>query len=539
MKNVAKPVAATVTIAVAAMLALGAAPAFAATYASISGEASGNNISGRAAASLLRDDWAAAITARGGTVPTPVPIAGPNGTEVSGVIGTSSNGTTVSVQRTMYTPDPSPVYVGASANQGTAQCTGGGTTLQDSSPRPSIFQGNSGCTNGNGFSYGESGGPSPENLYRDAVEFTFSGVGALAFGAWFGDLETRTDGSGVPALLRLYGAGNVLLSEENIGPPATDPQVSCGSGFAGCGNSSTRWVGFTTDTTTPVTRMVVIVGDDDATGTAVNEGMSFVGTSILAGTTGITIAKTFTPMPAGPAEVGDSILYDFTITNTGQFPLSQVVINDGGAQDISCPDTLTTGSMACTGKHLLTQDDIDIGSFANTATVTGVAWGESITSAASVATTALNQAPSFTVAKTAHSTSFTSLGAPLAFTISVTNTGNTTLNAVSVSDTLSGVSLDCAAMPATLARNASGQCTASMVATALGEDIVNVATVTANGLTVVSPAATARYVGPSLARTGSDPVGASLAGTLLILAGLGLLAANRVTRPRSPRAQRP
>ncbi len=552
MKTLIRAAVAIATITTVAMVAFIAAPALAATFASISGEATGNNAAGRLAASGLRGDWKAAIEARGGTMPQPLVLAGPINSVISGVIGTSPGGTTVSVQRTRYLPGALPTdpltYAGVSPseNQGTAQCTGSGTTLQSSSPRPSVFLETIGCPNGNGFSYGEFNGVAgtDEQLYRDAVEFTFSGAGALAFGAWFGGLETRTDGDGVPALMRLYGTGDALLSETVIGPASSVPQDSCGGPTNGCGKTSTRWVGFTADSTTAVTRMVVIVGDDEETGDALQEGMSFIGPSILSGAVGIAIATSFTPLPVGPSEVGDIIHYNFTVSNTGDFPQSSVAITNAGAQNISCPTTLSSGSMACTAEHVITQPEIDLGYYTNTATVSGVSWGETVTSSASTVTTTLNRAPALTVAMTANPTTFSNIGQTLTFTISATNTGNTTLGTLSVSNTLPGATLDCATMPATLARGATGHCVATVAVAAVGADIVNTATVTSGALSVDSNAVTIRYVKPAssptasakgLASTGTDVTNAILTGMLLLLTGSAFIVARRIERSRSRR----
>ncbi len=135
-----------------------------------------------------------------------------------------------------------------------------------------------------------------ESTTRDAVEFTFSRP-VLGFGAWFGDLETRTDGSGVAAVIRLYGVGGVLLSDRQSRPaPRILPQSNCGGGFTGCGNNTTRWLGFVADPAQPVVRMVVIVGDDDANGTALDEGIGLIGPTLDLSTAAISLTKSALPV---------------------------------------------------------------------------------------------------------------------------------------------------------------------------------------------------------------------------------------------------
>lgn len=187
------------TLAVLATVVLMPLPAVAAP--SVSAEVSGGSAAARAAAGALRNDWAAAVASGGYTAPAPMVMTTTAGSAVTGVVGTTASGTTVSVARLRYSAGTDPVFVATSTNPGTAACTGSGLTLQGSAPRPTSIVGNPGCTNGNGTVYTESGGTG-DGTTRDAVTFTFSRP-LWAFGAWFGDLETRTDGLGVPALVQV------------------------------------------------------------------------------------------------------------------------------------------------------------------------------------------------------------------------------------------------------------------------------------------------------------------------------------------------
>ncbi|MBH0010036.1 hypothetical protein [Salinibacterium sp. SWN1162] len=546
-----------------ALVALGVLPASAATYDSISDEVSGGSIASHLAAQELRDTWAAAVTTRGGTVPAPLDIAGPNNRLVTGVIGTTPAGTTVSVEHTMYNTDAQVTFFGVSsaATQGKAQCTGGGDTLQDGAPRPTLLQG---CTATTGYSYGASSNSGDNADTRDGVEFRFS-TGVLGFGAWFGDLETRTDGLGVPALLRLYLADDTLLSESEIAP--SGDQSLCSNSDDGCGNESTRWVGFTADLATPVYRMVVIVGDEDATGDAKREGMSFIGPSVVDGTANLTIDKSATELPMTATNVGDLIDYSFLVTNTGTLALDDVEIDDAGAQNLSCPATALAvdATMTCTAEHAVTQGEIDAGSYTNSATVSGDAWGETVTSEADTATTAITQVPALTATQTANVSTFTAAGDTLVFTIAITNDGNTTLTAVDVATSLPGLSLDCAALANTLAPGATGSCEATLVITDQSSDLSNVATVTSEQTTALSNQSTVLFVAPvvtpevpevpevpsvagvettsaaspALAYTGSSITASAATGALLLLVGSLLLLVRTPAPSANERLQRP
>ncbi len=77
----------------------------------------------------------------------------------------------------------------------------------------------------------------------------------------------------------------------------------------------------------------------------------------------------------GFAQVGETISYAFTVTNTGTEPLGNITITDplvdlsGGPLTILEPGETDTTTFTAT--YVITQADIDAGSFQNTATVTG------------------------------------------------------------------------------------------------------------------------------------------------------------------------
>ncbi|MEE8525564.1 MAG: hypothetical protein V3T72_16635, partial [Thermoanaerobaculia bacterium] len=84
----------------------------------------------------------------------------------------------------------------------------------------------------------------------------------------------------------------------------------------------------------------------------------------------------------GTSDVGDLIAYTFTVTNTGDLPLSNVSVTDPLVPSITCPSgapgtpdvipTLAAGaSETCTGSYAITQADLDAGVRANTATASG------------------------------------------------------------------------------------------------------------------------------------------------------------------------
>ena len=109
----------------------------------------------------------------------------------------------------------------------------------------------------------------------------------------------------------------------------------------------------------------------------------------------------------------------------------------------------------------MSQADFEAGSITNTATVTGAPTGGSLTPATSQLTvTITGQAPALTVVKSSDHPSYT-LGDTITYSYKVTNTGNVTINAVSVSDDKLGAITACTAT--SLAPGGSMTCTATHV----------------------------------------------------------------------------
>ncbi|MDQ3788513.1 MAG: CshA/CshB family fibrillar adhesin-related protein, partial [Actinomycetota bacterium] len=77
----------------------------------------------------------------------------------------------------------------------------------------------------------------------------------------------------------------------------------------------------------------------------------------------------------GP-DAGDTVTFTFTVTNSGNVPLDPVVVDDPTVGPVTCPDgPLAPGaSVVCDPvTYPVTQDDVDAGTLANTATATGTA----------------------------------------------------------------------------------------------------------------------------------------------------------------------
>ncbi|HMY81157.1 MAG TPA: hypothetical protein PK048_04960, partial [Candidatus Absconditabacterales bacterium] len=146
------------------------------------------------------------------------------------------------------------------------------STLQDTAPKPFSLK--------DSFFWNEESAGSTTS--KNGILFEFNQpIGG--FGVRLGDVETRTDGTGVAAEVKLFDIYGNLIQTRFIQPTLGD-QSTCGgststSSPSECGNETTRFVGFT-DNTYQVASMLIIVGDDDAGDDGFREHLSFVGPTV-------------------------------------------------------------------------------------------------------------------------------------------------------------------------------------------------------------------------------------------------------------------
>ncbi|WP_436758394.1 DUF7507 domain-containing protein [Streptosporangium sp. V21-05] len=232
--------------------------------------------------------------------------------------------------------------------------------------------------------------------------------------------------------------------------------------------------------------------------------------------------------PATVTAAGQTVTYSYLITNVGNVTLTGVIAADtafsgtGTPAVVTCPVTTLApqASTTCTGTYVTTQADVDAGSIVNTATATGTPpEGPAVTSAPSTATVTIPPTPGLALLKTASPSTLTAAGRTVTYSYLVTNTGNTTLTGVGVTDTAfsgTGTPPVITCPVTTLAPQASTTCTSTYVTTQADVDagtIVNTATATGTpptGPAVTSPPSTATITitdapGLSLLKTAAPP----------------------------------
>ncbi len=147
---------------------------------------------------------------------------------------------------------------------------------------------------------------------------------------------------------------------------------------------------------------------------------------------------------------------------------------------VTCPVTVLApgASTTCTATYTLTQADVDAGEVVNTATASGTPPTGPPTTGEDTVTTPIPAAPVITVDKQAGVPTGATAGSTIDYSFVVTNTGNVTLDSVSIADPKTGP-VSC---PVTvLAPGESTTCTATYTLTQADVDaghVANTATVT-------------------------------------------------------------
>ncbi len=251
-------------------------------------------------------------------------------------------------------------------------------------------------------------------------------------------------------------------------------------------------------------------GDDNPLITPLNPGPA-IALVKTADTTGL----------SSPPVAGEVITYSFAITNTGNVTLSNVTLTDslpgivisGGPIASLAPGA--TDSTTYTATYTLTQADVDAGQVQNQATTTGTPPSGPPVSDLSGATTGddnplitpIGQNPAIQLVKSvtneADLLDGTNAGDPVNYAFTITNTGNVTLNNITLSDALAGVTVSGGPI-ASLAPGASDSTTFTATYTITAADI-------AAGEIINTATATGQYgPGNSLSVTDTDTVTATV-----------------------------
>ncbi|WP_166637326.1 DUF7507 domain-containing protein, partial [Algoriphagus boseongensis] len=135
---------------------------------------------------------------------------------------------------------------------------------------------------------------------------------------------------------------------------------------------------------------------------------------------------------------GDVINYTLTITNTGNLILNSVTVNDPLTKYSNVIGQMVPGQvLVIQTSYTVTQGDMDNGSIINVASVTGFAKETQVSDQDDAKVNAI-QNPAISIEKTSDVSEVNNAGDVIKYTLTVTNTGNVTLNSVKISDPLTG-----------------------------------------------------------------------------------------------------
>jgi len=185
----------------------------------------------------------------------------------------------------------------------------------------------------------------------------------------------------------------------------------------------------------------------------------------------------------GLANPGDTITYEFEVTNTGNVALTDIDVEDLGQDAVTCPNSiLVVGeSMTCTAEYLVTQSDITTGSVNNCAAASGLDPIEDSVTDEDCFETVIGQSPSIGVVKGVEP-GIIPVGeaTEVTWTIAVTNTGNVPLSDVAITDALVA-SCDLTIGDLAVAASTTQTCTSTHTPDSLGWTFTNVAVATGVG----------------------------------------------------------
>ncbi|MFD8483924.1 hypothetical protein [Kitasatospora sp. NPDC059673] len=142
----------------------------------------------------------------------------------------------------------------------------------------------------------------------------------------------------------------------------------------------------------------------------------------------------------GPFHVGDTVPYTYVVSNTGGTEITDVHVQDDRITNITCDATTLAprgspgDTTKCHGTYVVTPEDADLGEATNHATASGTANGQPVNSPETQATITVIGPSSISLAKEADTAGPVHVGDTVHYTYTVTNTGQTVLDKVFVTD---------------------------------------------------------------------------------------------------------
>ncbi|MFK0239108.1 DUF7507 domain-containing protein [Streptomyces vinaceus] len=281
--------------------------------------------------------------------------------------------------------------------------------------------------------------------------------------------------------------GNVAVSSLTVtdnGPGS--PQVIC--------PTTTLAPGASTNCTATHTTTAADVQSGKVVNTALGGGTTQGGVPVFGSSNTVTVPYAGLKVLKSAQEpsfsgAGQTLHYNYAVTNTGQTPLSDIAVQDDGPgrPEVTCPAEDLAPGMAtiCTATYTTTEADVVAGKVTNVAQATGSAPGGAQVAANSntVTVPARGIEPKLQISKNVEETAFSAAGQLLHYTFTVTNVGTVSVSKISVTDVGPGnPKVSCPV--AKLAPGESTTCTAKYTTTSAdvrAKKITDKATVTGSG----------------------------------------------------------
>lgn len=235
--------------------------------------------------------------------------------------------------------DPSTGSLATVNANGPGVGVGTSRTLQECAPYPASHYGAS--TADQTPAWSETAG---DGTTLNGVLFQFSSP-VRAFGAWFGDVESR---AGTPAWLKLFDAAGLVVWEGPVGGEAATDAECGGSAEVdalACGNQGTRWVGFVSPNGEQVSAMLLTVGDDDSCAQVASaqcgggsEHLSFVGATLGVDDLG----------DPNPTTTSTSTSTSTSTTSTSSSTTSTTLLMETTTTEVTTTSSSTTSSSTTT-----------------------------------------------------------------------------------------------------------------------------------------------------------------------------------------------
>ena len=318
-------------------------------------------------------------------------------------------------------------------------------------------------------------------------------------------LAKSTTSTGYSAAGQTIGYDYLLTNTGNLaftGVSVTDDRntVTCPSDTLAAGTSETCTGSYTvtpTDVSAGSVTNIAVATASDTEGVVTSTPSAV---TVLAVSPAPSISLTKSTTSAGYGVAGQTIGYDYLVTNTGTVTLTGVGVSDN-MNTVACPSgSLSAGaSETCTGTYTVTQADVDGGSVTNTATASSTS-PVAVSAPSTVTVLASSATTSIALTKSTSSAGYGAAGQTIGYDYLVTNTGTTTLTDVSVSDDMNAVTCPSGSLAPATSQTCSGTYTVTQ-ADVDGGSVTNTATAAGTHDGVVTSAPSSVTVDASLATT--------------------------------------